>query len=247
MRKMLSLLLAGLLLTGCTATKPETTPAPSGNHGCDAFEECADEPASDTKAAAEFKVMYEALNGTENKNGKVNRTIAIPEDHPFVYTTPEDVVQKIENKETFWLYVGDPKCPWCRSVLETAAAKAKEYGVKEIVSVNIWDEDGNEILRDKYELQDGKPVKTGEGTEAYQKLLTAFDALLEDYQLETEDGQKIPVGEKRIYAPNFVRIVNGEAVKLITGISDKQKDSRGELSEEILADEKAAFDSFFKE
>jgi len=247
MRKILSLLLAGLLFTGCTASKPENTPAPSGNHGCDAFEECAEETSADTGAAAEFKTMYEALNGTENKNGKVNRTIALPEDHPFVYVTPEEVVKKIENKETFWLYVGDPKCPWCRSVLETAAEKAKEYGVKEIVSVNIWDADGNEILRDKYELRDGNPVKTGEGTEAYRKLLTAFDSVLDDYQLEAEEGQKIPVGEKRIYAPNFVRVVNGEAVRLITGISGNQKDSRGELTEEILADEKAAFDAFFKE
>ena len=250
MKKWISILLSGLLLAGCAGSRPSETPAPfsSGNHGCDVFEECSDTTAgNDSAAAAQFKEAYEVLNGKENRNGKVYRTIVIPEDHPFVLSSPDEVVKMIEDKETFWLYVGDPKCPWCRSVLETAAEKAKEYGVKEILSLNIWDEEGNEILRDKYELQDGKPVKTGEGTEAYQTFLQVFDSLLEEYELETEDGQKIDVGEKRIYAPNFIRVVEGKGTKLITGISDRQEDSRGELTEEILADEREMFDSFFKE
>ena len=250
MKKLIQLLAAGLLLAGCASAKPTAAPEPSssGKHGCDAFEECGSTSTTTAEEKGVFKQEYEALNGTANKSGKIHRTITIPEDHPFVLVTPEDIVEKLENKESFWVYFGDPKCPWCRSVLEVAVDKAKEYNVTEILAIDIWDQDGKEILRDKYELQDGKPVKTGEGTEAYQVFLKEFGPVLEDYELEDDNGTRVLVeGEKRIYAPTFIHVVNGTAVKSAQGFSDKQEDPREELTEELLADEKAIFDKLFKE
>ena len=138
-------------------------------------------------------------------------------------------------------------CPWCRSVIEKAIENAKEYSVKTIYYINIWDKDHNEIFRDKYELgEDGNLKKTVEGTEGYNKLLTYFDSVLSTYELTDSDGNKVDTGEKRIYAPNFFYVKDGVVKTMVEGISDKQTDSRGELTEEILNDEESVFDEFFK-
>ena len=197
------------------------------------------------KYALEFKEEYESINGVANKNGKEHRAITIDEDNPYIKTTPEEIVKKINNKETFFLYVGDSLCPWCRSVLEKSIEVAKKYNVKKIYYIEIWDDEGNEILRDKYEL---KPIltKTIEGTDSYKFLLEKFDSVLSEYTLTDTEGHKITTEEKRIYAPNYFYIKNGEVVKMVEGISEKQKDSREELTEEILKDEEEQFTSLFK-
>ena len=199
----------------------------------------------DNKYALEFKEEYEALNGVVNKNGKEHRTITISEDNPYIKTTPEEIVKKIENKETFYLYVGDSLCPWCRSVLEKSIEIAKKKGVEKIYYIEIWNDEGNEILRDKYELQEGEIVKTIEGTDTYKKLLESFDSVLSEYNLTNEKEEKISTGEKRIYAPNYFYIEKGIVKNMVEGISDKQKDSREELTEEILEDEEKIFNDFF--
>ena len=197
------------------------------------------------KYALEFKEEYESINGVVNKNGKEHRAITIDEDNPYIKTTPEEIVKMINNKETFFLYVGDSLCPWCRSVLEKSIEVAKKYNVGKIYYIKIWDDEGNEILRDKYEL---KPIltKTIEGTGSYKFLLEKFDSVLSEYTLTDTEGHKITTEEKRIYAPNYFYIKNGEVVKMVEGISEKQKDSREELTEEILKDEEEQFTSLFK-
>ena len=195
-----------------------------------------------------FKKDYESVNGKENSHGKLHREITIPEDNVFVMSSSSEVLKKIENKDTFYIYFGSKLCPWCRSTIVKANEIATLKGVSKIYYVDIWDDDGNEILRDKYILdENGKAVIEKEGTSDYQKLLTAFDSLLEDYTLTTSDGKKVLVGEKRIFAPNFIYVEKGIPTKLVTGISDKQKDSREELTPEILKDEEDIFNDFFTE
>ena len=218
MKKIFIVLLGGILLFGLTACGKNTI---------------------------SFKKEYESLNGQTNKAGKEHRTISIDEDNPYVKVSPESIVEKINNNETFYLYVGDPLCPWCRSVLEKSIEVAKTKGIETIYYIEIWDDDGNEILRDKYELKDGEPVKTIEGTEAYSKLLKAFAPVLSNYTLTNGDGTKVAVGENRIFAPNYFYVKDGTVVKMTDGISKKQKDSREELTEEMLKDEEELFNSFF--
>ncbi len=197
------------------------------------------------KYALEFKEEYESINGTTNNSGKVHRTIIIPKDNPFHKVEQKEIVKMIEEGKTFYLYVGDPLCPWCRSVLEKSIEVAKKKGVKEIYYIDIWDDNGNEILRDKYELKDGSLEKTVEGTEEYKKLLKYFDSVLTKYTLTDSDGNKVDTGEKRIYAPNFFYVEKGKVIRLVEGISDKQKDSREELTKEMLDDEQKIFEDFF--
>lgn len=197
------------------------------------------------KDALKFKEDYESINGKEIGEKKY-REISIDEDNPFVEVSAEEILKMIEDDKTFYVYFGDEKCPWCRSVIEKAIEVSKSYDVDIIYYVSIWDDDFNEILRDKYKLDDkGKVEKVSEGTETYKKLLEKFKDVLSEYTLTDDNKKEVKVGEKRIYAPNFIYVSNGEAVKMTEGISDKQKDSTQELTDEILKDEEKLFKDFF--
>ncbi len=198
--------------------------------------------------AVKFKEEYEKLNDTKNASGLTHRAITIDSTNPFVYTTAEEIVKKIENKETFYVYFGSAYCPWCRSVIEKVVEVANEKEINTIYYVDVWGgEDHTEVLRDVYALdEEGKPTRTHEGTEAYYQLLTYFDKVLSKYQLTDEEGNKVDTNEKRIGAPNFIYVKEGEAIKRETGISSKQTASRDELTEEMLTEEKEKLNTFFE-
>ena len=199
-----------------------------------------------SKDAITFKNDYEALNGKENINGKEHRTINIPKNNPVKIISAKEVVDKIEKEDTFYVYFGSPLCPWCRSVIEKSLEVANNNGIKEIYYVEFWDKDGNEILRDKYTLDDSEtPVKDTNGSEEYYKLLNALDEVLDEYTIKNKDGEEIDLNEKRIYLPTFIYIAKGKPIRMTTGISDLQTGSRDELTDDILADEEKKFDDFF--
>lgn len=200
----------------------------------------------DNKKALEFKKEYESMNGVESKSGKAHRTVSINKNNPYEKVTAKDIVEKINNKETFYVYFGDKLCPWCRSVIEKSIEVAKNKKINKIYYVAIWNDEGEEILRDKYTLENNELKKIVEGTEEYYKLLDKFKDLLSDYTLTNENGEKIETGEKRIFAPNYIYVEKGVPKTLVSGISEKQTDSREELTTEILEDEEKIFNEFFK-
>ena len=195
--------------------------------------------------ANKFKKEYENKNSEEIIAGENYRKLDISKNNPFVYSSGDEIVNKIENKETFYVYIGSSKCPWCRSVIEKFIEIASLNNIDKVYYVDIWGDDHEEILRDKYILdKNNKPQKTVDGTDSYYKLLNYFDEFLTDYTLTTSKGKTVKVGEKRIFAPTFVYIEEGTAKKLVTGISDKQTTYNAELTNEILDDEAKTFKEF---
>ena len=195
-----------------------------------------------------FKKDYESVNGKVSANGKEYRAVSISSNNPFIITTAEDIVAKVENNETFYVYFGSKLCPWCRSVIEKAIEVANLNEVDKIYYVDIWDDEREEILRDKYVLSDeGKAVLAKDGTEEYFKLLEYFDSVLPNYTYSANKngGDKLDVQEKRIYVPTFIYVAKGEPIRYTSGISEMQTDSREELTKEILKDEEKLFDDFF--
>ena len=199
------------------------------------------------EAAIAFKEEYEALNGKMARYKKEHRTLNIPEDNPYVKTTPAKVLEMIENNETFYLYVGDPLCPWCRSVIEQSIKTAKEYGIDTIYYIDFWDDENNEILRDVYELVDGKITKTHEATEEYKKLLELCgdDLGLRNYTVKDKKGKEVEVNSKRFYGPSFFFIKDGVFKKYTDARSTKQSGPLDELTDEILKDQAELFENLF--
>ena len=182
--------------------------------------------------AIKFKEEYESLNGQTNENnGKEYRVISISKDNPFVYKEADDIVEMINNEETFAVYFGFDSCPWCRSVVPTLIEVANDLNIETIYYVDVKE------IRDTIEINDkGKLETTKKGTDGYYKLIELLDNVLSDYTLVDSDGNKVSTDEKRIYAPNVVIVVDGVAKKLESGISEKQTDGYMELTDEIKED-----------
>lgn len=198
-------IVALLIITGCTFEKNEVE--------------------SD---AIRFKKEYESINNDEIKgmNLKV-RELSISEKNPIVYAEANDIITMMDNGETFIVYFGFNSCPWCRSVLPVLLDVADDLDIEKIYYVDVKN------IRNVLEIDDaGNLVTKKDGSEGYIGLLTRLDNVLEDYILEV-DGKEVLTGQKRIYAPNIVSIVNGKAKELETGISDEQNDPFMELTEDM--------------
>ena len=181
-----------------------------------------------SKDAYQFKEEYESLNGEDNGNGKTIRTITIDEQNPFVYQTSDEIAKRMDNKESFVVYFGFAKCPWCRSMIEQLIRSAKDNNIDTIYYVDVLE------IRDTYQINDeGEVTLTKDGTEGYMSLIDKMGNVLSDYTLTNEDGESVSVGEKRIYAPNVVAVVNGKAEKMVEGISEKLEDPYSELTDEM--------------
>lgn len=177
-----------------------------------------------------FKEEYEKLNGKKNDQGKKYREITIDSKNKIVYKTTEEVLNLIDKKKSFVLYFGFDTCPWCRSVVPTLASISKELN-QEVYYIDVKD------IRDTFELDDdNKPKLVKKGSKDYSKLLEKLEPVLEDYTLTDSDNNEIKVGEKRIYAPSIVSVIDGKAKELTTGISDKQTDGYMKLTKEMEKD-----------
>lgn len=177
-----------------------------------------------------FKEEYEKLNGKKNDQGKKYREITIDSKNKMVYKTTEEVLNLIDKKKSFVLYFGFDICPWCHSVVPTLASISKELN-QEVYYIDVKD------IRDTFELDDdNKPKLVKKGSKDYSKLLEKLEPVLEDYTLTDSDNNEIKVGEKRIYAPSIVSVIDGKAKELTTGISDKQTDGYMKLTKEMEKD-----------
>ena len=201
------------------------------------------------KNALAFKNEYEALNGKMARYKKPHRTLNISEDNPYVKTTPKKVVEMLENKESFYLYVGDPLCPWCRSVVEQSIKSAKENGIDTIYYIDFWDDNNNEILRDVYELVDGEIKQTHKATDEYTRMLElCSDSIgLRNYTVEDENGKEVEVNSKRFFGPTFLYAEGGKFKKYTDARSSLQKSPLEELTDEIKKDQAEKFDELFLE
>lgn len=192
------------------------------------------------KDSYKFKKEYESINGkVRKKDGKKIRKVSININNPIKYSTAEEISKKIEKKDTFIVYFGFNDCPWCRSIIENLIEVAKEKELDKIYYVDIKD------IRDEKILSDGKVGTKKEGSKGYMQLLEKLDNVLQDYKIQ-DDDKEISTGEKRIYAPNIVAVVNGKAEELTDGISIKQKDAYMKLSKDINNESKKKIECIFK-
>ena len=149
--------------------------------------------------AMKIKEEYESLNGKQTSNGNVYPKVTLKEKNTFRYASAKKVVETLESG-TGLIYLGFKECPWCRNAINVL----QYVNANEILYLDMT------VQRDKYEIIDGKAVKTEEGTEEYKKMLTILDSILDSYELEDENGNTINTGEKRIYVPLVIGVKDGE-------------------------------------
>ena len=188
--------------------------------------------------AYKFKVEYESLNNKDSYGNNKYRELNIDKNNMIKYSSAYEVLSKINNNESFIVYFGFAKCPWCRSMIENLLSLAKQNN-EVIYYVDVYE------IRDILEVKDGNVIVSKKGDTNYMKLLEKLDNVLDDYSLEV-DGIKYNTNEKRIYAPNVVAIINGKAVKKVEGVSTKLTNPYGKITKEMKKDSIDQLNCIFK-
>lgn len=129
----------------------------------------------------------------------------VTEDNYFVYRDIEEIIKILEHG-TGVVYLGFPECPWCQAYVKTLNEVADIEGLEKIYYFNI--------------LEDRK-----NNTEKYQKIVNILNEYL---QYDNE-------GNKRVYVPAIISVVEGE----IVGFDDETAyDTKGfEKPEEYWTEE----------
>lgn len=196
--------------------------------------------------ADRFEKEYEDINNTVIDD-RTYLSVNIPNPNPIKYINTKGIIEKLENKETFILYFGYAKCPWCRVMLENMINQSKEYNVENIYYMNIEDIRGSYKLNDSHEL-----VVEKENTDDYKVLLSLFDNVLDVYEslkYTDEKGKEmiVPVNEKRIYAPTVILVKEGVPFTKVTGIPKNMTDPYLAMSDDMIAESKDIFNKLYEE
>lgn len=146
------------------------------------------------KDSIKFKEEYEKINDT------VKPKVSLEDDNPFVYVSDEKIVDTLK-KGTGLIYFGFSNCPWCRN-----AVNVLQYvNADKILYFDLKDK------RDTYEVINGVLTKTKDGTKEYYEVLEILNDILDDYEIE-DNSNTYKVGEKRIYVPLVVGVLDGKIV-----------------------------------
>lgn len=179
--------------------------------------------------AIKIKEEYAKLNGQINEMSHEAYPIVDLEDsNPFVIATEDEIIDILKNKSGI-LYFGFAECPWCRSLIPILEEVALEENLKEIYYLDI------KSIRDVIELDDNnKPIIKEQGSKGYYQLLEILDDYLEEYTLVTTENKEVNTGEKRIYAPTVVAVLDGKVQSVHVGTVKTQESGYDELNKQEI-------------
>jgi len=222
--KKLLFVLGCLLLVGCASQKVEVS--------------------KDNIDAYKFKYSYEALNETIDSSGNQRRSVDIAADNPIKYVSEKEVIDMIDNGDSFLVYFGFPMCPYCRTVIEMMLKTAQEYEIETIYYVPTRDESGNRTFNEVYGLdEEGNVIKTFNGSPYYQELMMRVANVIDKNYSFTDDNNVVhEVDSKWLTQPCLIYIQQGVALEAVSGVPDIEN-QYVELSE---ADLKYEHDTFAK-
>ena len=175
--------------------------------------------------AIKFKKEYESLNGEVSKSGKKYLDVNIEKNNIIKYATIEEINDIIKTG-TGVIYFGYPECPWCRNAIPCLLEAASNTALDKIYYLNLYD------VRDILSVgEDGSIVTEVEAKEGYTELLKNLDSILDDYIIKDKDGNEVNTGEKRLYVPTVVFVLDGEIVDYYMDTVPTQTDPYVPLTE----------------
>ena len=102
----------------------------------------------------------------------------------------------------------------------------KDNNVKKVYYLNILE------LRDSYEVEDKKVLRTKEGSDSYYKILDELSEYLKDYSITDVKGKEYATGVKRLYAPTVVMVKDGEVKAFHEDVVESLEDPYAGLNKE---------------
>lgn len=172
-----------------------------------------------------FKEEYEVYNEKTNEDNTY-LTLNIKKDNIVKYSNLKEVNQILDNG-TGVIYLGFPKCPWCRIAVKELLDAASSTSLDKIYYVNMQNErdimklDGNDNI-----------VTTNKASDEYYKLVDKLKDILDDYIIYDTSNNEHNTGTKRIYVPLVLFVREGELVGYHKDTVDSQTNPYVELNEE---------------
>lgn len=105
--------------------------------------------------------------------------------HVFETIRVEDVLERFEKEEDFYLIMGFPACPWCQALMGVLNIEAKNHHIQTIYYMDI------------------KQMRDNENDQDYNN----FSKLVSTYLQAVLDPEK-----NRVNAPTLVKVVKGRVV-----------------------------------
>lgn len=140
------------------------------------------------------------------------------ENHVFEETTINDIIEKLTNKESFYLIMGFPECPWCQSLMPVLNEVAKNYEQK-IYYLNIKD------MRDNEENKEHE----------------MYLQLQENYFREAVDVEK-----NRLNAPTFVKVISGKMKRYHLNTVSTHRLNENNVLPQLTTEEKDELETILK-
>lgn len=108
----------------------------------------------------DFKREYEKFNNVKTSDGNKYLEVNISEHNKMRYVTYDEVFEVFDMKGDAVIYIGYPKCSYCRSVAQVLSDIANDTDIDEIYYLDVEDKDTSSYgklvdrLRDKFFVSD---------------------------------------------------------------------------------------------
>jgi len=83
--------------------------------------------------AKRFQQEYSSQNGKFDDHFRIMRTLEIDQENPMIYSSFEDILHRLDNRESFYVYFGFSRCPWCRAFVVPMLTAAKDCDISQIL------------------------------------------------------------------------------------------------------------------
>ena len=124
MKKIMAITLSAIMLAGCSAPaeNTESTPEPTISAKAELKQESKHKIEKDEKQGCDVLECgkYADLSGYEGFAG---------DNEVFYEITPDEFIEKFDAEESFIVYFGFEKCPWCNAVISVLHEVADENDV----------------------------------------------------------------------------------------------------------------------
>ncbi len=167
--------------------------------------------------AIKFKEEYESLNKQEKEEGGLYRTITIDEENPIIYTTYEELANKISDNENFLVYFGTSSNEYCRTVVPYLIKQAKTQGIDKIYYVDTSINEDSDV----------------EGTKAISIDDQYYQDILKKLNQSSLNDSTLAV------------FVNGSLAGKTTGVSNRQNSGTDDLTHEMKEEMLAKFKEIY--
>lgn len=155
-----------------------------------------------TSDSCTFARMYMSVNN-QTDGDHTYQAIHVSPFSPMEICTDTELVASIQNGYTGYIYLGSPRCPYCRNTVPLLLEQAQASGISRILSCTLQN------YNYRYEYTDTGLIETQHGTPAYDTLLQLLDAYTVPKRVTAPDGQTVDTGVRTIYMPAVLHCTNG--------------------------------------